>query len=180
LKVIGSKTGRRLEIDDAVGYLSLGDNYTKNTAKNVIYQKRKDADTVMKISSQKDDKNFSNITLTNDESLEITVTNGNTPVAQIKLEKNGNKITIKSKGNIDIHTDADMSLSAANISIKATNELTMEGKSKGVKVKGMKVAVEADTNMEVKGMQTKVEGSAQLDLKGGAMASLSAAIVKIN
>jgi uncharacterized protein involved in type VI secretion and phage assembly len=180
LKVLGTKTGRRLEVDDDGGYLSIADNYAQKTPKNILYQKRKDADTVMKLASHKDDENFSNIVLTNEKSLEITVTNGNDAIALIRLEKNGNKITIQSKGNIDIHTDADMTLSAQNITMNAEQELKMEGKMKGVDIKGQKVSAEAQTSMDVKGLNTKVAGNAQLDLKGGGMASLAAALVKIN
>jgi uncharacterized protein involved in type VI secretion and phage assembly len=179
LKVLGTKTGRRLEIDDEAGYMSLADNYSKKTPKNIVYQKRKDSDTVMKIASHKSDDNFSNIILTNEESLQITVTKGGTAVTEIKLESGGNKITIKSKGTIDLIADGDMSMSAANITMKASGELKMEGNA-GVDMKGAKVAIKADGMMEVKGAKTLVEGSAAAEFKGGMMASITAALVKIN
>ncbi|HYH14962.1 MAG TPA: phage baseplate assembly protein V [Flavisolibacter sp.] len=180
VKVIGTKTGRRLEVNDEEGYLSLADNYTKKTPKNIVYQKRKGSETVMKIASHKDDSNFSNIVLTNEQSLEITITNGSSPIASIKLEKSGNKITIQAKGDIDITSDKDIKLKGKNIKVEASEELDMKGSAKGVKVKGSKVEVAADTNLNMKGTQTKVEGNAQLDLKGGAMANLQAGMVKIN
>jgi type VI secretion system secreted protein VgrG len=179
LKVIGTKTGRRFEVNDEDGYLSLADNYAKKTPKNIVYQKRKGSDTVMKLASHKDDSNFSNIVLTNEQSLEITVTNGSSPIASIKLEKSGNKITIQAKGNIDIISEKDITLKGKNIKMEASEEVNMKG-SKGIKAKGAKVELTADATFDAKGAQTKIEGSAKLDLKGGAMASLSGGLVKIN
>jgi type VI secretion system secreted protein VgrG len=178
LKVIGTKTGRRIEIDDEKGEQSFSDNYTKEKTKNLIFQKRKDGETMMKIGSYKGDKAYSNIEFTNEESLMITLSTGSA-ITEIKMEKGGEKITIKAKGNIDITSDKDITMKGQNITIEAQQKLNMKGTS-GVEIKGMKIAATADTTMEVKGMTTTVEGSAKADFKGGAMASLSAALVKIN
>ncbi len=158
---------------------SLADNYTKKTPKNIVYQRRTDSDTYMKISSLKDDKNYSNIVFTNEESLQIALINGGSETAQIVFKKDGS-VNITAKGTIDIKADKDMTLSATNITIKAHQELKMEGTAKGVSVKGQKIAVEADTTMDVKGLNTTVEGTAKADFKAGAMASITGAMVKIN
>lgn len=179
-KTIGTKTGRRLEIDDDTGALALADNYAKKTPKNIVYMRRKDSTVEMKVNSHKDDDNYSNIHLKNEESLEITVTNGGSPVTQIKLEKSGKKITIMSKGSIDINASGDLNLSASNITLSASQELKMEGKAKGVSLKGMKMELKADTTMDIKGATSAIEGSAKMDVKGGAMVTIGAAIVKIN
>ena len=44
----------------------------------------------------------------------------------------------------------------------------------------MKMDLSADAAMGIKGVATTIEGSAKLDLKAGGMASLVAALVKIN
>ncbi|MEO6254439.1 MAG: phage baseplate assembly protein V [Ferruginibacter sp.] len=179
LKVLGTKTGRRIEIDDDKGYMSLADNYTKDYPKNAVYQKRKDSDTIMEITSYKGEKDFSNIILKNKESLHIVVSQGSA-VTEIMLDANSKKITITSKGNVEVIADG-------NIDMKAKGDIIMEAKGKmnlkgtaGVEIAGMKVELKADTTMDVKGVTTTVEGSAKADFKGGAMASITAALVKIN
>jgi uncharacterized protein (DUF2345 family) len=97
------------------------------------------------------------------------------------LEKDGKKITIHSKGSIEINADQSISLNAANININASQELKMEGKVKGASLKGgQKVEIEADMELNAKGMTAKFEGTTMAEFKAGAMASLTAAIVKIN
>jgi phage gp45-like len=96
------------------------------------------------------------------------------------LEKDGKKITIHSKGSIELNADQSISLNAATININASQELNMEGKAKAVSVKGMKVELNADTTMDIKGLSTTVEGTAKADFKAGGPASVKGAIVMIN
>jgi len=179
LKVLGTKTGRRIEIDDDKGYMSLADNYTKDYPKNAVYQKRKDADTTMEVTSFKGEKDFSKIILKNKESLHISVSQGSA-LTEIMLDANSKKITITSKGDVEVIADG-------NIDMKAKGDIIMEAKGKmnlkgtmGVQIAGMKMELKADTTMDVKGLTTTVEGSTKADFKGGAMASITAALVKIN
>lgn len=134
-----------------------------------------------------------------DGSVQISDSNGNNMI----MDGNGNinvrsgesivftcensKLEMKKDGTININgkvftasIDDDINLNTKNIKLNGSQEIKIEGSSKGVSIKGMKVAVEGDTSMDLKGLNTKVEGNVQLDLKGGAMASLSAGIVKIN
>jgi len=180
LKIIGSRSGRRLEIDDNAGALRLYDNYTKKTPKNGLIMKRTKDDTQMLIESQKNDDNYCVIALTNEESLNLGVVNGGELIVEIKMEKDGKKITIHSKGSIELNADQSISLNAANININASQELKLEGKAKGTGLKGQKIEIEATTTASMKGVNTTVEGSAKLDLKGGAAVEIGAAIVKIN
>ena len=108
------------------------------------------------------------------------MSDGGSKVAEITLDKKKRKIIIKSMDSIELTADKKISLSAPEISISANQELKMEGKTKGVDISGMKVAMEATSSMEVKGINTKVEGSAKLELSSAALASMEAALVKIN
>ena len=178
LKIIGTKTGRRMEIDDEEGFMGLADNYKGKTPQNGIKFIKNDKASVAYLVSYKSKNDKSHVLLTNEESLQIALINGGSETAQIVFKKDGS-VTINAKGTIDIKADKDMTLKAQNITINASQELKMEGKS-GVEVKGAKVELKADTTMDVKGMTTTVEGTAKADFKGGAMASLTAALVKIN
>lgn len=112
----------------------------------------------------------------------------------ITLTSGDSSMTLKKDGTIEIK-GKKITISGDTIEVNAQQEIKMSGSSSGVSVKGMKIeltadtdmkmkglstAVEATTEMKIKGLNTTAEGSVQLDLKGGAMASLSAALVKIN
>ena len=179
LKVIGTKTGRRILIDDKAGQFYVMDNYHNKKPLNILGMTRDDSDTYITLISKKDDSTKSGISLNNGEYLDIEIVNGGATVAKIKLDGKAKKITIESEGDIDIEAKGDLNVKAKNITMKASSELKMGGKA-GVDVKGAKVEIKADSTMDIKGATTTVEGSAKADFKGGAMASITAALVKIN
>lgn len=179
-KVIGTKSGRRLEIDEENGTTQLVDNFKGKTPKNVLNFKRKDSEVQISMISMKGDNDVSIIQMNKDESLKIGLQNGGNIVHEILLEKGGKKLTIHSTGTIDIKADQDINISGANININASQALKMEGKGSGAELKGLKVGVEASTGLDVKGLNVKVEGTAKLELSSAALASMAAALVKIN
>ncbi len=182
LKTIGSRSGRRVEIDDEEGWFRLMDNYVDKKPVNGITMKKSNNEQFLTIASSKDNNNSFTISLNkeNKDIIEISVTDGGTKTLEITMEKSSKKILLKSKGSIELTADKSITLEAPEVNINARDELKMEGKTKGASLKGMKVAVEANTNMEVKGVNTKVEGSAKLELSSAALASMAAALVKIN
>ena len=180
LKVIGTQTGRRVVIDDENGTFILIDNFPNKTPRNILALKRTDDNTQIILESIKDDNNVSIIQLNNSESLKIGLQDSGTIIAEILLEKEGKKITIHSKGSIELNADQSISLNAPNININASQELKMEGKAKAASLKGLKVEIEADTELNAKGLTATFEGTVKADFKAGAMASLTAGIVKIN
>jgi len=182
LKTIGSRSGRRLEMDDDEGWLKLVDNHLGKKPVNGITMRKSKDEQFLALASFKDDNNYFTVTFNkeNSELLEISVTDGGSKVAEITLDKKKKKIIIKSMDSIELTADKKISLSAPEISINATQELKMEGKTKGVDISGMKVAIEGTSAMEVKGVNTKVEGTAKLELSSAALASMEAALVKIN
>jgi phage baseplate assembly protein gpV len=182
LKTIGSRSGRRFEIDDDEGWLKLVDNHMGKKPVNGITMRKAEGEQFLALASFKDDNNHYAITFNkeNKESIEIAVTDGGDKVLEITMEKSSKKILIKSKGSIELQADKSISLAAPKININASEELKMEGKSKGASLAGMKVAITADTTMDVKGATTKVDGSAKLDLTSSALVSMAAALIKIN
>ena len=182
LKTIGSRSGRRLEMDDNEGWLKLVDNHSGGKQVNGITMRKSKNDQFLTLASFKDDDNFFAVSFNKENSdlLEISVSDGGSKVAEITLDKKKKKIIIKSMDSIELTADKKISLSAPEISISANQELKMEGKTKGVDISGMKVAMEATSSMAVKGINTKVEGSAKLELSSAALASMEAALVKIN
>jgi uncharacterized protein involved in type VI secretion and phage assembly len=180
IKAFGTRSGRRLEINDDAGTLKLYDNFSQETPKNAILFKRKDDDTEILIESQKDASNYSVVSLSHDDYIGIGVVSGDELQVEIKLEKDGPKITIHSKGAINISADGDLNMEAGgDMNMKASGKMSMEG-SQGVKIKGMEIKAEADTALELKGLTASIEGSTTLDAKGGAMTTIQGALVKIN
>ncbi|MEO6541849.1 MAG: phage baseplate assembly protein V, partial [Ferruginibacter sp.] len=180
LKVLGTKTGRRIEIDDEKGTLTLADNYSGKYPRNLLFYTRSDNDTGIVIASQKSADNYTKLVFRNEETLELSLYNGGNLLTQILFEKDGEKITIASKGDIELNADKSISLNAPNIEINASQELKMEGKATGVGLKGLKVEIEADAELKAKGLNATFEGTVKADFKAGAIASLTGAIVKIN
>lgn len=179
-KTIGTKTGRRIEIDDDEGFVKFVDNYPDKKPINIIQHQRKDSKIFLAMQSQKNDNDYSLIHLENGDRIGVQLYHGGQKVTEIVMEASAKKLTIKSMDTIEINAEKEINMKSQTINIKASKELNLEGSASGVNIKGNKVSAQAQTTMEVKGLTATVEGSTKLDLKGGVMASLTAGIVKIN
>lgn len=180
IKAFGTRSGRRLEIDDDQGLLKIFDNVTGENPMNGIMLTRKDDATNMLIETKADDENYTVMRFNKDESISLGVVNGGELKAEIRLLKDGPEIKIHSKGTININAEGDLNLSAGgSMKLSASNKLEMKGDG-GVEIKGMEIKGEADTGLELKGLTAKIEGSTTLDAKGGAMTTIQGGIVKIN
>lgn len=180
IKAFGTRSGRRLEIDDDRGLLKIFDNVTGENPMNGIMLTRKDDATNMLLETKADDQNYTVMRFNKDESISLGVVNGGDLKAEIRLLKDGPEILIHSKGAININAEGDLNLSAGgSMKLSASNKLEMKGDG-GVKIKGMEIKGEADTGLELKGLTAKIEGSTTLDAKGGAMTTIQGGIVKIN
>ncbi len=178
IKSIGTGSGRRFEINDDAGTMKMYDNFNTQTPKNAILMKRKDDETQILIESQKDADNYAVISLTNEEFLGLGLVSGGTLIAEIRLEKDGKKITIKSDTTIDF-TSGTINMHAENINIKATKELKMEG-TKGGQLKSKDFNIDTGSNISIKGSNIIIEAAGTLDLKAGGEATLVGSPVKIN
>jgi phage baseplate assembly protein gpV len=100
----------------------------------------------------------------------------------INLDSVGTTITVHADGKVLVEgsqgitidaSSANIDLKGGQISLKATNGVTVDGG-------GGPVSVKAGAALSLSGISAKLEGSATTEVKGGAMCSVSAAIVKIN
>lgn len=187
VKIIGTRSGRRLELDDDQGILALRDNVRGEHPKNILLFKRTDGETELGMQSQSDDSGRSALILKNEESLHLYLMVGNDPKAEIIMEKDGSKIQINAKGNIEMNAEGDISLSGANVHIKARQDVTIEANSAAT-MKSPQTEVEGTGDLKLNGAQvtlkgdsqTSVEGGGTLELKSSGIASLQGSLVKIN
>ncbi len=101
---------------------------------------------------------------------------------KISLDVTGTKVTVHADGTVlvegtqGVTVDAGSSkldLKGGQIAVSATNGVTIDGG-------GGDVSVTAGTRLALKGTTATLEGSGQTEVKGGALCSVSAALVKIN
>jgi len=178
IKYIGTGTGRAMIINDEENTFTIADNYLDQYPLNTVTLTRGKDDGSIDINAFKSKSTGSYIHITNDL-LRIIVMKDDTRVASISLEENGKKISIKSEGSIDL-SSGSINMNAESINIKASKDLNMEGTQKGTNIKGQAISIEGTAENMIKGMTVAIEGTAGLELKGGPMASLTAALVKIN
>lgn len=180
VKVFGTRSGRRIEINDEEGTLKIIDNYSDQNPLNGIQLNRSDSQQNMMLETKVDNRNYTVIRLNKDENISMGVVNGGTLQTEIRLLKDGPEIKINSKGTVSIHADGNINVKAGgSLKLEAGNKVEIKG-DMGVEIKGMEIKGEADTNLELKGINAKIEGTVMLEAKGGALASLQGAIVKIN
>jgi uncharacterized protein involved in type VI secretion and phage assembly len=112
----------------------------------------------------------------------VRATAGDTEMVLNQPHNSGGKVTVVTgRSKNTMNQDGDITVEAAGaMTIKATNDLTLEGLN--VKIKGqMKATMEAGTQSEViGGISAKLEGSASATVKGSALTEISGGLVKIN
>lgn len=186
IKRIGTKTGRRLEMDDDKGEMTLADDFD-NEIGNRLYMLKNKEQKLIKITSGNDDNNFSVLFLDGDKGRATCgVKSGGNVILKIDMQKDGSVIDIISNGNINIKADRSISMSAGEINlnattinIKADDKLKLESKL-AAELSGTEIKVDASASLDLKGeAQAKLAG-AMLDLKGDGITSLTGALVKIN
>ena len=100
----------------------------------------------------------------------------------LKLDSVGTTITVHADGKVVVEgtqgitidaSSSNMDLKGGKISLKATNGVDVDGG-------GGAVSVKTSGQLSLNGTTAKLEGSATTEVKGGAMCSVSAAMVKIN
>jgi phage gp45-like len=128
-------------------------------------------DTLTVLKSSKDSDNYALLELENSNKLILSLVNGGEAIIKIEFESDGKKLSIKSKGSIEITGDESISLNAPNININGSQK---------VKVEGMEVNIDASVELKAKGLTATFEGDVTADFKAGAMATLKAGIVQIN
>ena len=198
VKIIGSRSGRMMVINDKQGSLQIVDNVfekdeygldqTKNPNNCIALGRIGDGEDeiFLSIGSNKDDDNSSYIQFTNGKEINMALISGGDNIASLQFSKDGKKITIKSKGSINLAAEGAINLNAGEINmdakkinVNASDTLSLKGTS-GIEATGMKIDMAADTDIALSGVNATVNANAKLTLAGGGMAELNAALVKIN
>jgi phage baseplate assembly protein gpV len=179
-KFIGTKTGRRLYWNESNGELALTDNvfgYPRNTLN--LFRGSKQDDQFL-IQSYKDEENLTSVCLRGDQKISIDVVKGSNPILKIEMDADSKKLLIHSDGPIEIVSKESIKMDAPKIELTARDEVKIEAQTKSVDVKGIDVNIEGSKSLNAKGTMAVFEGTAKADFKGGGLASLTAALVKIN
>ncbi|MCF3111506.1 phage baseplate assembly protein V [Niabella sp. CC-SYL272] len=186
IKRIGTKTGRRLEMDDEKGEMMLADDFD-NDIGNRLYLLKNKEQKLIKLTSGNDDDNFSVVFLDGDKGrATVGVKSGGNVILKIDMQRDGTVMDITSEGTINIKAKQSLNLAADEININATNvsikaDDTLSLKSKmSAELSAADIKVDASASLDLNGSgQAKLAG-AMLDLKGDGIASLTGALVKIN
>lgn len=181
IKRIGSRSGRRVEINDDEGYIIMSDSL-QGHPKNIVKLNMNDERQELALESLKDENNYGVVILNNGEHLSIGLQADGSLVAQLRLLKDGPKILIETKGNIDVNADGSINMNAGgDINIKAQGAINCEAQqnvkidaTQDFKTKAMNVELKGDVSFkadspmtEVKGVQATLQGDAVTTVKGG-------------
>lgn len=186
IKTFGTRTGRRLEIDDNRGLLKLTDNVNNENPRNVLLMKNNDEEVSTNIQVLKDDNNASILALDADRGCMISVVKDGDTILSIKLSRNSEKIEIHAKNNIELTSDEDIKLNAKNIILNAQQEVNIEGTS-AVNITSPQTEIEGTGTATLKGATVEVKGdgmasveSPMTEIKGSGMTTITGGIVMIN
>jgi type VI secretion system secreted protein VgrG len=187
-KVFGTASGRRMEINDDKNMVRICDNLPDQKPANTMAMCRDGNRTYTTLQSVDGNDNGSVVFVDADRGVHISFLQGDENKLSIVVDRQHNKISIKSAGDISINADGNINMSAGNITLNASRELKLKGGTGGVKMEGMKIKQTADTDIEIEatanlklgGLNATLQGNVQAEIKGGAMASVTAGIVKIN
>ena len=184
IKMIGTRSGRRIEIDDKNGVILIKDHTDEGG--NSIRLIKNDSGQSVVIFSVIDDDNFSALRLIDNRHASLEVRAGGESVAIVTLDGDNKTVELSSKKDIKISSDSSISLKSAEINLNAKKiklnaeeEVKIDGKQK-TEIKGKEVKLDASTTLEAKGLNTTLQGNTQVNVKGGGTANITAAIVNIN
>ena len=183
-KVIGTRSGRRLVIDDNNGTLELMDD---SKSGNYIGMTKSSDTTNLKITSGTGDDDFSVVDLNSNKKITIGVKSGGSVVVEMEYDAEAKKITLHSKGSIDIKADDSINMSAGSINLDA-GSVSIKSDKGDVKIEGMNIKAKATANLEMegtaqakmKGAMVEVKGSGMGTFDGGGMATIKGGLVMIN
>lgn len=192
LKVIGTKSGRRLEINDKTGFVKLVDNFEGERPVDGITLKRSENSNFLAIASYKSGDTVSSITLNTNfkgedkDGIEMISRDAGEKITQIVLDPKNKKISIYSKSSISI-SSGNIDMNAENISIKASKKLKLTGSEEididsddKIKMEGTDVKISGNAKMELGGTETKIEGEAKLEVKSSGPNIVSGTPIKLN
>lgn len=187
-KLLGTRSGRRLEINDKEGKLTLSDNFQGKFPKNALIQNNDQKDKLFFwCLSLQDERNLSVMQLNGDDSLKLGVMENDKIITEILLEKQGKKITIHSKGSINLNADGSINMNASEINMNAGGKVKIN--KEGIKADAMEIEMNAETNLKAAAKSnveisaighTTVSATMNLELTTTGTAKLQGTLVQIN
>ena len=187
-KIIGTRSGRRLEINDKEGTLSISDHFTGKFPKNaVILRNDQKEQNSMWLISLANEHNLSIMQMNGSDSIKLGVSENDKIITEILLEKTGKKITIHSKGSIHLNADGAINLNASEINMNAGGKVKIN--QDGIKMEAMDIEMNAEANLKADAKsnveisaigKTSVSASMNLELTTTGTAKLQGTLVQIN
>ncbi|GAB3425669.1 phage baseplate assembly protein V [Niabella aquatica] len=186
IKMIGTRSGRRLEIDDDEGLMQIYDNKGTEPPINAVMLKQKDDLLDLVIQSKDSNDKYTSVRLAGKEGFSMFYNDGD-KVGRIEFTVSDNKLVVYSKGDISIEAGGSISLDAkqdihlkAGVNIKCDAGQNLEQKA-GVDLsaKAVNVNMKGDATFTAEGMQADLKGM-QASVKGDAITMVKGGIVMIN
>jgi type VI secretion system secreted protein VgrG len=207
VKFIGTRSGRRIIFDDKNKMVLIVDNVfekdefnfeqTKDPHNDIALAGGGDSKPYLSLSSNQDEDNWSYLQLTHGEQIKMSLYSGGENIASIELAKDGKKITIQSKGTINLEADGDLNMTAQNIKMTARENIELTAQKKGAftftkdlsVTSGEGTSITAGSGLDVSaggsanvtaGQNLKLAAGAQGTLEAGAITEIKGGLVKIN
>lgn len=208
VKMIGTRSGRRIIFDDKKKMVLITDNVFEKdefnleqtkTPNNMVVLVNGDGtdDPYVSMSSNKDDDNWSYIQFNNGKEMRLSMISGGQTITSLVFSKDGKKITMHSKGSINLQAEGELNIDATNINMTAQKKINVTagddasvtvGKNLAVAVAqstsldtGGDLAVTAGTNINMTaGQNIEMTAAVQGAMTAGALAKIEAGLVQIN
>lgn len=189
IKMIGSRTGRSLLIDDEEGTLSISDGgNSKDKGKNLVrLTDSKDGRSIKIVSGEDGDNHYAMILDYKENNATFYCQEGGEAILNITFDAKKKQMyifseddmTITSSGSINIEAKKDINLKAnGNINCNADGNVKIDAVG-DAETAGVNIKMKASAKMAAEGSMTEIKG-AKLDLNGSGIASLQGGLVKIN
>ncbi len=189
IKMIGSRTGRSILIDDEEGTLSVSDGgNSKSKGKNLIrLTESKDGRSVKIVSGEDGENHYAMILDYKEKNASFYCQEGGKAILNITFDAakkqmyiySEDDMTIQSSGSISIEAKKDINLKAnGDINCKADGNVKIDAVG-DAETAGVNIKMKASAKMAAEGSMTEIKG-AKLDLNGSGIASLQGGLVKIN
>ncbi|MFT4204240.1 MAG: phage baseplate assembly protein V [Chitinophagaceae bacterium] len=176
IKMIGTKTGRRLEIDDDKGTIKMQDYAsTDNPYGNQVGLNKTNDFVGVVLNSATDKKNLSELVLNEKYGTLWAIFENGEQILKINMDASHKSISIHSKGSIKISADQQIDIKSGTINLNAGNiNLNASGGESGggkISIEGQEINAESKTTLDLKGLNTTLKGDTMVEVSG-AMANL--------
>lgn len=186
IKMIGTRSGRRFEIDDDEGLIRIYDNKGTDPPINAIMLRRRNDTLDMVIQSKDSNDKYASIRLAGKEGFRMFYNDGD-KVGRIEFTVSDNKLVVYSKGDVIIEAGGSISLDAkqdinltagGNIKCDAGQNLELKA-GIDLSAKAINVSMKGDATFKAEGLQADLKGL-QTTVNGDAMTTVKGGIVMIN